>query len=401
MKPRPIFWLAAILVCAAVSGTFFAFQPGRAAGPWYVAPGGSDGDDCLSPATACATINGALNKPGFVAGDTILVATGVYTGTGDQVLLLDRDATLSGGWNAGFTTQSGLSTIDGQRARRGMAVNFGITAVVERFAFQNGTGGGIYNDGGWLGNLTLNDSIVSGNTTDGVGGGICNSGAATLNHSIVSGNTASSNGGGIYSSFGSVVLNNSTVSGNWTQNNGGGISNGGDTLTLNNSTVTGNRAWQGGGIYNGHGTLTLNNSTVSANTAASEAGGIFTWEGAVTLRNSILGGNTAASGPDCWGTAVGSAGYNLVGSTSGCTFGASTGDMTGVGARLGLLIGSPGYLPLLSGSPAIDAGDPAGCTGSAGPLTTDQRGAARVGRCDIGAYEYTAPGPAAKAFASS
>ena len=50
-----------------------AIRPIRAAGPWYVAPGGDDGNDCLSPATPCATINGAVSKAS--PGDTIYVAT--------------------------------------------------------------------------------------------------------------------------------------------------------------------------------------------------------------------------------------------------------------------------------------------------------------------------------------
>jgi len=121
----------------------------------------------------------------------------------------------------------------------------------------------------------------------------------------------------------------------------------------------------------------------------------------VALKNTILAGNTASSGPDCWGS-IGSGGYNLVGDTSGCTFTPGIGDLTHLNARLSQLIGPPGvprYHPLLSGSPAIDAGNPAGCAGSTGPLATDQRGAARVGRCDIGAYEYTTPGPAASVYA--
>ena len=65
----------------------------------------------------------------------------------------------------------------------------------------------------------------------------------------------------------------------------------------------------------------------------------------------------------------------------------NTGDLINVDPKLGPLEGSPGYRPLLSGSPAINAGNPAGCIGSTGLLTTDQRGAPRVGRCDIGAYE--------------
>ncbi len=53
------------------------------------------------------------------------------------------------------------------------------------------------------------------------------------------------------------------------------------------------------------------------------------------------------------------------------------------------LIGTPAYYALRSVSPAIEAGDPAGCTDAAGaPLSIDIRGVARTGRCDIGAYEY-------------
>ena len=34
--------------------------PVHALGPWYVAPGGNDGNDCLIPVTPCATINAAI-----------------------------------------------------------------------------------------------------------------------------------------------------------------------------------------------------------------------------------------------------------------------------------------------------------------------------------------------------
>jgi hypothetical protein len=50
-------------------------------------------------------------------------------------------------------------------------------------------------------------------------------------------------------------------------------------------------------------------------------------------------------------------------------------------------------IPLLSGSPAIDAGNASGCTDGQGHLLkTDQRGAPRhdkedAGGCDMGAYE--------------
>jgi hypothetical protein len=352
-----------------------------AAGPWYVAPGGDDGNDCLSPGAACATINGALAKPGFVISDTVLVATGTYTSTGDEVALIDKDATLSGGWDEAFTTQEGMSTIDGQQVRRGIRVDTDVSAVVERFAVQNGSGG-IRNGG----ILALNNCTVSGN----MDGGIYN---ADL----------------FFPCYPSLTLNNSTVRGN-TADEGAGIYNEG-ILALNNSTVSGNAAqYRGGGIYNSGVVypariLILNNSTVSRN-AAQEGGGIFA-AGAVTLTNTILAGNSASGGPDCtWGR-VDSFGYNLVGDTSDCTFAATTGDLFDVDPRLFPLIGLPGYHPLLPDSPAIDAGNPAGCTDHLGnPLDTDQRGTPRPldgdgdgdAICDMGAYEFDPEHPIRELF---
>jgi hypothetical protein len=101
-----------------------------------------------------------------------------------------------------------------------------------------------------------------------------------------------------------------------------------------------------------------------------------------------------------------SKGYNLFGTTADCTL---SGDMTGVFSNtlvsLGALHDNGGPTlthALLPDSPAIDAGDPAGCTDAQGnPLATDQRGYGRpvdgdsdgVARCDIGAYEYGATLP--------
>ena len=95
------------------------------------------------------------------------------------------------------------------------------------------------------------------------------------------------------------------------------------------------------------------------------------------VRNSIVAGNTAS---DCSGPLT-SAGYNLIGSTAGCTYTPGAGDQIGVDPRLATLANNGGptqTIALLPGSAAIDAGDPAGCLGAGGrPLTTDQRGAPR------------------------
>jgi hypothetical protein len=309
-----------------------ASQSAHAAGPWYVSTTGSDANDCLSQATTCATINGALNKPSFVAGDTILVAIGTYTGAGNEVVLLDKDASLSGGWDETFTIQGGMSTIDGEGARRGMAVNS--VTTVEAFIIQNGSasdGGGIFNSGA----LTLNNTTVSDNSAAGSGGGISNSGGTvtlnnslvnlntsaapsswprgggggisndgggtvTLNNSVVNGNSAAFLGGGIFNDFsGTVALNNSAVS-NSVGFAGGGIFNY-STLTLTNSAVNDNSATSatdgGGGIYSLGGLLTLNNTTVSGNSAANLGGGIFSNAGGtITLNNTTVSGNSAGYG---------------------------------------------------------------------------------------------------------
>lgn len=389
---------------------------------WYVSVGGNDSNDCQNPASACATINAVFTKPDFTSGDTVLVAAGTYTGTGDEVILLEQSTQLLGGWNSAFTTQNGISLIDGEHLRKGMRVSGGVTAVVEQFTFQNGsavqgggislTGGGIYNGG----TLSLENVTVSGNAAQ-IGGGIANGGGVsnsignlTMDNTWVYDNTARDAGGGIYNSFGTLMVNNSTVNNNTSNDAGGGImidccsASVGGTAIFNNSTISGNLANRGGGFLNA-GSLTMNNSTISGNTAEGGfgGGGIDNgYGGTVTLKNSILAGNTAfVTGPECSGS-IGSLGYNLLGDDSNCNLAVTTGDMTNLDPFLGPLQDNGGPTPthaLLPQSPAIDAGNTDGCKDQDGNLlTTDQRGIARpqgIG-CDIGAYEYTftTPGPA-------
>jgi hypothetical protein len=390
---------------------------------WYVAPTGSDANSCSSVNSPCGTINRALEKA--AAGDIVKVATGTYTGSGHQVVYISKDITLSGGWNASFTTQSGLSIIDGQGVRSGIFSQIEtvmINVVIDRFRITNGfidrSGSGLYHRSGIL---LLSNSIVSGNVTPWTGGGIYNQGTMTINNSVISNNQISqeccggSGGGGGIENYGTLTLNYSTVSGNvimHESNFGSGIYSQG-TLTLNNSTIHGNGGGHGEGIR-AEGTITINNSTIYGNSGSHgegiQAEGTITINnstisgnqsyglaarGTVTLRNTIIAGNgTDNVHGDCFtydGEPLRSQGHNLIGDVSECHFVPAAGDLIGVDARLGQLVGSPVYLPLLPGSPAIDAGNPGTC------LANDQRGLARPqgSTCDIGAYEYAVPGTAA------
>ena len=346
---------------------------------WYVATAGNDSNSCLLPTSPCATIQGAIAKA--AAGDIILITTGVYTSSSFTVVQIDKGINLSGGWNATFTARDGFSTIDGQHTRQGVYMDTVMDVTLDRFIVKNGTyseGGGIRNPGASV-NLTISNSSIQNNS-------------ATSYH-----------GGGIYNN-GNLILTNTTVSNN-SAAYGGGIDNYPfGNLTLNNSTVSNNSATDGGGIYN-EGNLTLNNTTISDNSASSQGGGIFNEStgGGVILQNSILARNTAMhSRPDCFGN-VDSAGYNLIGNSSGCLFTAATGDLVGTNSNpidpRFLIIPDPraatfSYL-LLPDSPALNTGNPV-TPGSGGNacLATDRRGVARpVGsRCDIGSFEYQGSG---------
>jgi hypothetical protein len=122
----------------------------------------------------------------------------------------------------------------------------------------------------------------------------------------------------------------------------------------------------------------------------------------VTIRNTILSAHPWV-GPDCRG-GIESLGYNLIRDPRDCTIsGDQTGNLTLLDPRfhaLGLNGGPTRTHALRPDSPAIDAGDPGGCTDAGGaPLTTDQRGAPRPVdgggglRCDMGAFEFASVPP--------
>ncbi|MBI4787134.1 MAG: CSLREA domain-containing protein [Chloroflexi bacterium] len=284
-----------------------------------------------------------------------------------------------------------------------------------------GDGGGMYNAGA----LTVEDSIISGNTTGngvtfgGYGGGIDTYGTLTMTRSTVKDNTTGNasggsgqggDGGGIfnYNYYDTTPLRitDSTLSGNRTGNGanskdgrGGGLYTGDMNPTLTNVTISGNYArGSGGGVYIWGSTLTLAHVSVTNNTADEDndgdgnGGGLAHNGGTLNFKNSIVVGNNDITGnnfDDCVGDLT-SQGYNVVGVSTGCPS-SGTGDQVTSDTKLKPLANNGGSTNthfLLYDSPAVDA-IPNGVNGCGSTYTTDQRGEARPesGSCDSGAYE--------------
>jgi len=261
---------------------------------------------------------------------------------------------------------------------RGLTINNG-------YAQNFGCGGGILNSGS---TLLLMNCTVSGNSTDGTGGGICvdTNSTLTVESSTLTGNCAGDYGGGVANS-GTLIINNSTLSDNRGEFAGGGILNMA-SLTLSNSTLSGNTTQlHGGGIWTG-GQGAISNSTLSGN-SGTNGGAINNRLGTLEIKSTILKrGESGSNIVNDSGTLT-SDGYNLS-NDNGSGYLIGPGDQINTDPLLGPLQnnGGPTFThALLPGSPAIDAGD----ANFTPPPFFDQRGTGfdRVvnGRIDKGSVE--------------
>lgn len=233
------------------------------------------------------------------------------------------------------------------------------------------------------GTLTINGSNgvrISGNNTSRVFN-IFFVSTATLQGLTITAGTGVL-GGGIYTE-GNLTINNCTISGNNSSQAGGGIYQDNNTLTVTNSTISGNTSDLGGGVYSNN-SPSFQNVTVTNNSAFSSGGGIQDASAFAPIGRSIIAGNSAPDSPDFSGI-IDSRGYNLIGNSQGTSIGGNTtGNILNQNAQLaplGYYGGTTMTHALLSSSPAINAGN------TAASPTLDQRGAARIGTADIGAFE--------------
>jgi hypothetical protein len=312
--------------------------------------------DALTYATSgtdTIVFNGTGHGTITLTGGPLTLAAAI-TGPGANLLTIDGGCT---GCDDPHGQPSGGVTV--------FVVNSGVTASISGLTIQHG-------------NASVPDPADDNRLS---GGGIANfGGSVTVTNSTLRNNAASDYGGGIYTNGGQVVVQSSTLSANQAEASGA-IANrfSAGVVTVTNSTIIGNFSIFAGGMINTFGTLTVTNSTITGNSSQFSGGGIVNSGGTVTVTNTIVAGN---AGGDVTGAYTGS--HNLIGGTP-------------LLGTLGSYGGPTQTIPLLPGSPAINAGDDATCaqTGTGKVNGLDQRGITRPqgAHCDIGAFEYQVVNP--------
>lgn len=179
------------------------------------------------------------------------------------------------------------------------------------------------------------------------------------------------------------------------------------TVYITNSTVYGNNTNSYAGALNIQlGDTTITNSTIVGNNAGFGAGGVMVDEVNLYIMNTLVANNTANSQPNDFhafdqnsADLIIDNGYNIIEFSTNKTW-TGTGDLTGNQENLNLATSlsangvSTGIqtLALLYGSVATNSGTSTANNGI-GPLLFDQRGIARNGTIDIGAFESYAVAP--------
>lgn len=295
-------------------------------------PDGTNFDGiCESPHGDCSLRAAIMQANGLTGPRTthIVLPAGNYTLTRPAVVFdesvgdLNLESPLSPDQFISIEGASAASSvIDADQIDRVMTIERDRVVTISNVTIRGGYltsdgGGGIKLDG----TLTLQDSIVSGNSS-GFGAGISVSrlgnldvlrttfvnnvaatsggavfveGTATFLETSMTGNSSAKGGAAFISAMGSTVqgratFRESSITGNYSGD--GGAIYVGASLELINSTISGNAAARdGGGIWN-FGQSSIVNSTVSGNTASRDGGGISNF-GQSTVANSTISGNAA------------------------------------------------------------------------------------------------------------
>jgi len=265
-------------------------------------------------------------------GDTIYLATGIYTGSGQAVVTVTQGITLYGGWDgapSGPVVRDPVaypSTLDGQGARRVVLISGTISPTLDGLiitggnatwaSVETGCGGGIYSTE--ASPIIQHNVIVSNVGTMGgaleAGAGIYGfQGAPIIEHNTVISNGTNTgptwaSGGGIFlwqATGGGVSYNE--VIGNraiGTMARGGGMLFDACELLVQGNLIQGNllqgasgAGSQGGGVYLGYSTIQFLDNEVRDNLSNTSAGGLrLEWSPSLVQGNLIAGNEAAGAG---------------------------------------------------------------------------------------------------------
>jgi len=289
----------------------------------------------------------------------VLLPAGVYKLQGPLVITGQQTAIYGAGFGSQQSSGARTTIIDGNNAGRVVQVASGGNVTFAGLTITGGraaSGAGVFVDNG--GTLFLFNSIVRDNVATSRGGGLQSAGTLEVIQSTVSDNRAGVGGGIAVESSGVLYVVASTVSDN---------------------TATGGGAVAAAGPYQFH------NATLSGGLRGEpgSSGGSFVTNTIFAGPGAACDGNIAATPHTSWSG-------NLA-SDASCGLAAAEG--TVADPRLGALRNNRGATDtraLQEGSPAINSADASFCIGN------DQRGAAAVGTCDKGAFEFGGQVPEAQ-----
>ncbi len=307
----------------------------------YVAITGTDGGACSTPASACRTIQYAVDQA--TRGDEILVASGIYTGVQTrngvpQIAYISETVTIRGGYNANnsfagpsnsisnptildaeeqgralYITNNASVTVEGLQITGGRAYGIGgddwngggngggifiitATATLSNILMSENSayyrGGGIYA----AGNLVFINTNLLSNTSEWYGGGAYVEGRAVISGGRIENNQGIYGGGGLYA--GSLTLTGTQFVNNLSQNGGGASVHGNASLTNayfeHNHTGSCSPCY-GGAMYMA-GNITMNGLNFVDNAAGVYGGGVFIEGGTLTVSNTTFYSNSAYGG---------------------------------------------------------------------------------------------------------
>ncbi len=229
----------------------------------FLLVGSSYGATLTVCASGCAYTSIQSAVDAAANGDTLSLSPQTFVEGDIQV---DKDLTIK--------ASSGQATVDGDGELSVFEVDGDATVTLEDLWLENATRAMLINHG----DTTLETVYVVGDGTSTTYGGIVNYSTGLL-----------------------VIRSASVVAGNVSTSVGGGISNFGD-LEISGSTIIGNQGRLGGGIFNSQGDVSVATSSISFNHATVRGGGYANANvggGAVViLSSSSYSGNTADAACD-------------------------------------------------------------------------------------------------------